>query len=106
MKRLILVAIAIGAFGICTSVPDANALSRWTPRVNAKQVRNARATVQGVRNGNLSVGERALLKAGRTRTHNMTQHFKADGRLGVGERLILNGRANRGRRVIGGLSNN
>jgi hypothetical protein len=106
MKRLILAGIAVAAFGICTIVPDANALSRWTPRINAKQVSNARATVQGVRNGSLSIRERALLKAGRTRTHNMTQRFKADGRLGLGERLILNGRANRGHRAITGLSNN
>lgn len=106
MKKLILAAIAIFALGICTSVPDAGAWSRWTPRINAKQVGNVRATVHGVRNGSLSVGERAALKVGRTRTHNMTQRFKADGRLGVGERLVLNGRANRGHRVITGLSNN
>ena len=106
MKKKMLMAIAAGALGGFLCISSANALSWGTPRINYKQVSNAAATVRGIRSGSLSVGERALLKAGRTRTHNMTQRFKSDGRLGVGERLILNGRANRGHRVINRWSNN
>ena len=106
MKRTALVMMVAFAMGIWFSVTSVDAFSLGARRINAKQLHNARATVQGVRNGSLSVGERARLKVGRVTTHNMTQRFKADGRLGVGERLILNGRANRGHRAINHLTNN
>jgi hypothetical protein len=106
MKKTALVMMVAFAMGLWISVTSVDAFSRGTRRINAKQLHNARATAQGVRNGSLSVGERARLKVGRTATHNMTQRFKSDGRMGIGERLILNGRANRGNRAINHLTNN
>jgi hypothetical protein len=106
MKRFSSVIVGTIVCVLLAGVQVSSAFSRVTPRINARQRANVGATVHGIRNGSLSVGERAVLKAGRVRTHNMTQRFKSDGRLGLGERLILNHRAVRGHRVITGMSNN
>lgn len=102
MKKHIFL-IAILSLGM---VWGASAQTATTPKVSKRQVTQSKRIKQGVKNGELSKGETAVLGKQQGSINRSKRRAKADGQVTPGERAKLHKRQNRAHRNIKRKKNN
>jgi uncharacterized membrane protein YebE (DUF533 family) len=103
MKRLTRMLLSAAFLAAFASVSLA---ATHTPRIDARQWRQAGRIHHGVRCGTLTRGEAARLRAGQRHIHRMELRAKADGHVSARERARITRAQNHEHRAIRRLTHN